>query len=78
MAWFLTEIAVVKDKSSSQSYVCIDYVNDQCDMTPISQAPNGVPNHIVDFTARVMVENVKRLAASRSRYEAKNYELYLS
>ena len=28
MAWFSTEIVVVKGKSSSQSYVCIDYVND--------------------------------------------------
>jgi len=77
IVWFSTEIVVVKGKSSPQSYVCIDYVNDQCDMTPISQVPNGVPNHVVDFTARVMVENAKRLITSRSRYKAKSYELYL-
>ena len=35
----------------------IDYVNDQCDMTPVSQTPGGIPNHVAYFTARTLIEN---------------------
>ncbi len=80
MVWFSTEIAAVKTGRNRFRYVCIDYVNDQCDMTPISQAPNGVPDHVVDFTAKVMMRNIEKLIKSRKDKPGKefNYKLHLS
>lgn len=75
MVWFSTEIAVISGGTNRCRYICIDYVNDQCDMTPVSETPNGVPDHVVDFTAKVIVENI---IGSNKQNSCKNadYSLY--
>jgi glutathione synthase/RimK-type ligase-like ATP-grasp enzyme len=55
LLWFSTEIAVDR-KSGRLRFVAIDYVNDQCDMTAQSQDKSGVPDSIVTFTAKCIVE----------------------
>ena len=57
MVWFSTEIAIIKSRKGIFYYMPIDYVNDQCDMTPVSQTPSGIPNHVAHFTARTLIEN---------------------
>ena len=55
MEWFSTEIAIKKKKNGERVFIVIDYVNDQCDMTVKSKAHNGVPDDIVEHTARRIV-----------------------
>jgi len=54
MAWFSTEIAIDK-KNGSMRFIAIDYVNDQCDMSTLSETTSGVPDSIVEFTASRIV-----------------------
>ncbi len=61
MLWFSTEIAIVENKTGKSEYMPIDYVNDQCDMTPVSQVPSGIPDHVVHFTAKTLIKNSSRL-----------------
>jgi hypothetical protein len=65
MLWFSTEIAIVKNRKGEIQYMPIDYVNDQCDMTPVSQTPNGVPDHVAHFTARTLVKNSLEILKGR-------------
>jgi len=58
--WFSTEIAI-DNKFGKMRFVAIDYVNDQCDMTPQSENKRGVPDSIVEFTASYIVESAYRL-----------------
>jgi hypothetical protein len=75
MLWFSTEIAAVKSTASRIRFMAVDYVNDQCDMTPVSQTPSGIPDHVADFTAEVLFKNSLRLLNKRNlRLEA--YRLY--
>ncbi|TRZ81578.1 hypothetical protein D4R86_02415 [bacterium] len=75
MVWFSTEIAIVKDKKGISRYMPIDYVNDQCDMTPVSQTPSGIPNHVAIFTANTLIKNsVKLLKDNHAKSE--NYRLH--
>lgn len=60
LLWFSTEIAVDR-KSGRLRFVAIDYVNDQCDMTAQSQDKSGVPDSIVTFTAKCIVESAYHL-----------------
>ncbi len=55
LVWFSTEIAIDK-KFGQPRFVAIDYVNDQCDMTAQSQDKTGVPDSIVEFTAKCITE----------------------
>jgi hypothetical protein len=61
MLWFSTEIAIVENKTGKSEYMPIDYVNDQCDMTPVSQTPSGIPDDVVHFTAKTLIENSSKL-----------------
>ncbi len=60
LTWFSTEIAVDK-KFGQQRFVAIDYVNDQCDMTVQSEDQTGVPDPIVEFTGKCIVEAAHHL-----------------
>lgn len=55
MVWFSTEIAIDR-KFGAPRFVAIDYVNDQCDMTAQSQDKAGVPDAIVAFIAKSIVD----------------------
>jgi hypothetical protein len=76
MLWFSTEIAVVENKKSKLEYMPIDYVNDQCDMTPVSQTPSGIPEPIVRLTAKTLVENASGLLRKK-RINTENYKIHL-
>ncbi|MDD5504827.1 MAG: hypothetical protein PHV77_05945 [Candidatus Omnitrophica bacterium] len=75
MVWFSTEIALLGPQGGKPEYTVIDYVNDQCDMTPISQIPSGIPDHVVDFTAAVLMKNVLELIKGR-RGARQGFKLY--
>jgi hypothetical protein len=60
MGWFSTEIAIDK-KHGAMRFVAIDYVNDQCDMSALSETANGVPDAIVKYTADCIVETAEKL-----------------
>jgi len=77
MLWFSTEIAVTKNRDGSKRYMSIDHVNDQCDMTPLSQAPDGIPEHIVKFTAKALVSNAIKLSKRKKPTTISKYCLYL-
>ncbi|MBU2044980.1 MAG: hypothetical protein KJ619_07135 [Candidatus Omnitrophica bacterium] len=56
MAWFSTEVAIDK-KFGRSRFIAIDYVNDQCDMTAVSETPSGVPDPVVEYTTQSIVES---------------------
>ncbi len=60
MVWFSTEIAIDK-KFGQPRFIAVDYVNDQCDMTAQSQDETGVPDSIVEFTAKCIIEAAHHL-----------------
>ncbi|MFC1631871.1 hypothetical protein ACFL1I_07405 [Candidatus Omnitrophota bacterium] len=60
LVWFSSEIAIDK-KFGQPRFVVIDYVNDQCDMTVKSDDVGGVPDAIVKFTAKCMLEAAHHL-----------------
>ena len=64
MVWFSTEIAIDK-KFGEPRFVAIDYVNDQCDMTAQSQNKAGVPDSIVEFTAKCIIEAAHHLVNNK-------------
>lgn len=51
--WFSTEIAVNK---KDKQFVVIDYVNDQCAVTPQSEAKDGVPDDVIALIANRIAE----------------------
>jgi hypothetical protein len=73
MVWFSTEIAIDK-KFGQPRFVAIDYVNDQCDMTAQSQDESGVPDSIVEFTAKCIIEAAYHLV--RSKEIDKDYNIW--
>lgn len=60
MGWFSTEIAFEK-KDGKARFVVIDYVNDQCDMTTKTESNTGVPDEVVKFTAKSIINAAFRL-----------------
>ena len=64
LVWFSTEIAIDK-KFGQMRFVAIDYVNDQCDMTAQSQDKSGVPDSIVEFTAKCITEAAYHLVNNK-------------
>ncbi|MBD3426867.1 MAG: hypothetical protein GF409_06510 [Candidatus Omnitrophica bacterium] len=72
MSWFSTEIAVDR-KFGKPRFVAIDYVNDQCDMEASSESKDGVPDHIVKFTALSMVHAAKTLIEKKKPPPPKIY-----
>jgi hypothetical protein len=76
MVWFSTEIAIVKNDKRNLAYMIIDYVNDQCDMTPVSQTPSGIPDHVARFTARTLIKNSLRILKNK-KSNKERYSLYL-
>ncbi len=64
MVWFSTEIAIDK-KFGQPRFVAVDYVNDQCDMTAQSQDKTGVPDTIVEFTAKCIIEAAHHLVHNK-------------
>jgi len=73
MVWFSTEIAVDK-KFGQPRFVAIDYVNDQCDMTAQSQDETGVPDSIVKFTAKCIIEAAHHLV--NNKHFDKDYRVW--
>lgn len=55
MVWFSTEIAIDR-KDGARRFLAIDYVNDQCDMSTLSETLSGVPDAVVRHTANSMVD----------------------
>ncbi|MDD4202388.1 MAG: hypothetical protein PHQ52_02875 [Candidatus Omnitrophica bacterium] len=74
MSWFSTEIAI-DVKQGKRRFVAIDYVNDQCDMTTKSEARNGLPDKIVEFAAKKMIEWSYDLIFQKVR--KKKYTIFL-
>jgi len=60
MVWFSTEIAIDK-KTGNRRFLAIDYVNDQCDMSTLSETSSGVPDGVVRHTANSMVDAAYRI-----------------
>jgi hypothetical protein len=52
--FFSTEIAIV----DRETFVCVDYVNDQCDMRLKSIHPDGVPDDVVEEIAFYLAREV--------------------
>lgn len=76
MSWFSTELAAdIKD--GHQRFVSIDYVNDQCDMEAQTENKDGVPDHIVRFTAYSIVHAAQRLSGGKRARPSKNYTILL-
>ncbi|MFC1548478.1 hypothetical protein ACFL5E_00805 [Candidatus Omnitrophota bacterium] len=76
MSWFSTEIAIDK-KQGRPRFITIDYVNDQCDMEAKSESKDGVPDHIVKFTAYSIIHAAKRLARGKTEKPNKEYTILL-
>jgi hypothetical protein len=74
MAWFSTEVAMDK-KDSRIRFVAIDYVNDQCDMSALSETTSGVPDNVVEYTANYITEAAKRLISHEKL--SKKYTIWL-
>ena len=61
--FFSTEIAIV-DK---ETFVAVDYVNDQCDMRLKSRFPDGVPDEVVEDITLEIAQYVRRTILSKGR-----------
>ena len=59
MVWFSTEVAIDMHEGKMR-FVAIDYVNDQCDMSAKCETVNGVPDEVVAYTGRCIVESAYR------------------
>lgn len=56
-------------------FVAIDYVNDQCDMTTQSEAEDGAPDAIVEYTASYIVTAASQLINNEKL--SKKYTIWL-
>ncbi|MCQ9204876.1 MAG: hypothetical protein NG737_00960 [Omnitrophica bacterium] len=74
MSWFSTEITI-DNKAEKMRFVAIDYVNDQCDMTTQSEAEDGVPDAIVEYTASYIVNAASQLINNEKL--SKKYTIWL-
>lgn len=63
MNFFSTEIAIV----DSETFVVVDYVNDQCDMRLKSIYPDGVPDDVVEEIAQGIAMYVQKSVSRMSR-----------
>jgi len=61
--FFSTEIAIV-DK---ETFVVVDYVNDQCDMRLQSRHPDGVPDEVVEEVAFEIAQYAHRMIQQKGR-----------
>ena len=61
--FFSTEIAIV----DRETFVVVDYVNDQCDMRLKSRFPDGVPDDVVEKIAFELAQYVHRVIVSQGR-----------
>jgi hypothetical protein len=61
--FFSTEIAMV----DRETFVVIDYVNDQCDMRLKSRHQDGVPDDVVNEITFELARYIHRTIYSRSR-----------
>lgn len=73
MVWFSTEIAIDK-KYGTPRFLAIDYVNDQCDMSTMSETKSGLPDDIVEHVARIIIDNTERLINNRK--PSKKYTIW--
>ena len=69
-----TEIAI-DEKADQRRFVAIDYVNDQCDMTPQSQDKTGVPDYIITYVANCIVDSAKKVLSGQEI--SKDYTTWL-
>ena len=76
MVWFSSEIAIDK-KDGKPRFVVIDYVNDQCDMEAASESKDGVPDHIVKFTAYSIVHAAAKIKQAKGKRKNKRYTILL-
>lgn len=60
MNFFSTELAVAR-RSGRRRFLAIDYVNDPCDMTVLSQSHSGVPDAVVRHIAERLVDAAWRI-----------------
>jgi len=77
MVWFSTEIAI-DEKDGKRRFTAIDYVNDQCDMEAQSEDKNGVPDHIVKFTAYSIIHASQQLISGQKEKRKKKYTVLLA
>lgn len=74
MAWFSTEVAIDK-QNDKMRFLAIDYVNDQCDMSAKSETSSGVPDAVVEYTAKNIINSAVHLINQRDM--RKKYTIYL-
>ncbi|MFC1482982.1 hypothetical protein ACFL56_01860 [Candidatus Margulisiibacteriota bacterium] len=74
MTWFSTEITIDK-KNGKNRFVAIDYVNDQCDMSTLSETSSGLPDYIVEYIAHRIVDSSQKLM--RNEKSHKKYSIWL-
>jgi len=74
MVWFSTEIAIDK-KAENRRFLAIDYVNDQCDMSTLSETSSGVPDAVVRHTANSMVDAAYRIINNETL--SRRYAIFL-
>ncbi|MBN1585938.1 MAG: hypothetical protein JW937_00740 [Candidatus Omnitrophica bacterium] len=74
MSWFSTEIAI-DEKEGKRRFLAIDFVNDQCDMSAQSEHDNGVPDPVVEYTARRMIETTCQYLSGEKAQ--RKYEIWL-
>ena len=74
MAWFSTEVAI-DECDDKLRFIAIDYVNDQCDMSAKSETSSGVPDAVVEYTAKNIVNSAVRLINHQDI--RKKYSIYL-
>jgi len=74
MVWFSTEIAIDK-KTNARRFLAIDYVNDQCDMSTLSETLSGVPDAVVGHTANSIVGAAYRIMNNETL--SRRYAIFL-
>ncbi len=61
--FFSTEIAI----ADKETFVVVDYVNDQCDMRLQSRYPDGVPDEVVEEVAFEIAQHAHRMIQKKGR-----------
>ncbi|MBU1925900.1 MAG: hypothetical protein KKB82_08290 [Candidatus Omnitrophica bacterium] len=74
IVWFSTEIAI-DNKTAARRFLAIDYVNDQCDMSTLSETSSGVPDTVVQHTANSIVGAAYRIMNNETL--SRRYAIFL-
>lgn len=74
MSWFSTEIALEKIGRKNR-FIAVDYINDQCDLTTQTESPGGVPNNIVRYITKKIVDVAYRCISNKEY--GKKYTVFL-